>query len=113
MGISDHRMVNVPKIIKTFCASKQCKKHTPQRVSQYKTGNASLRAQGKRRYDSKQSGFGGQTKPVFRKKAKTTKIIVLRLNCQKCKRSHIHPIKRCKHFEIGGERKKKKSRKQY
>ena len=28
-------------------------------------------AQGKRRYDRKQSGYGGQTKPVFHKKAKT------------------------------------------
>ena len=25
---------------------------------------------GKRRYDRKQSGYGGQTKPVFRKKVK-------------------------------------------
>ena len=25
---------------------------------------------GKRRYDSKQAGFGGQTKPVFHKKVK-------------------------------------------
>ena len=33
-------------------------------------------AVGKRRYDMKQAGFGGQTKPVFHKKAKTTKKIV-------------------------------------
>jgi hypothetical protein len=37
-------------------------------VTQYKTGKASIFAQGKRRYDRKQKGFGGQTKPVFRKK---------------------------------------------
>jgi len=35
--------------------------------------------QGKRRYDRKQSGYGGQTKPIFHKKAKTTKKIVLRM----------------------------------
>lgn len=40
---------------------------------------------GKRRYDRKQSGYGGQTKPVFHKKAKTTKKIVLRLECTACK----------------------------
>ena len=62
---------------------------------------------GKRRYDRKQSGYGGQTKPVFHKKAKTTKKIVLRLQCQACKTSHMHAIKRCKHFEIGGEKKSK------
>merc|ERR1712100_681477 len=99
------------KLIKAFCSGKQCKKHTSHRVSQYKTGAASLQAQGKRRYDRKQSGFGGQTKPVFRKKAKTTKIVVLRLNCQKCSRTHLHPIKRCKHFDIGTDSKAKKSEK--
>lgn len=42
-------------------------------MTQYKTGKASLFAQGKRRYDRKQSGYGGQTKQIFHKKAKTTK----------------------------------------
>ena len=62
---------------------------------------------GKRRYDRKQSGFGGQTKPVFHKKAKTTKKIVLRLQCSECKGTAMKPIKRCKHFEIGGDKKTK------
>lgn len=48
---------------------------------------------GKRRYDRKQSGYGGQTKPVFHKKAKTTKKIVLRLACSVCKAVHMHAIK--------------------
>ena len=74
-------MVNVPKTRKTF--SKSVNKHTTFKVTQYKAGKASLYAQGKRRYDRKQSGYGGQTKPVFHKKAKTTKKIVLRLECTK------------------------------
>jgi len=94
----------VPKSKKTFC--KGCKKHSAHKVTQYKTGKASLYAQGKRRYDSKQAGYGGQTKPVFHKKAKTTKKIVLRLQCGTCKQVHMHPIKRCKMFEIGGDKKK-------
>jgi large subunit ribosomal protein L44e len=98
-------MVNIPKTRNTFC--KKCKKHTPQKVAQYKAGKASLFAQGKRRYDRKQSGFGGQTKPVFKKKAKTTKKIVLRMECTICKQKHQQVIKRCKHFELGGEKKKK------
>ena len=77
------------------------------KVTQYKTGKASLFAQGKRRYDRKQSGFGGQTKPIFKKKAKTTKKIVLRMECSVCKAKKQIPIKRCKHFELGGETKKK------
>ena len=44
-----------------------------------------FRRSGKRRYDRKQCGFGGQTKPIFRKKAKTTKKIVLRMECTVCK----------------------------
>lgn len=99
--------VNVPKTKKTYCKNKECKKHTLHKVTQYKKGKDSLAAQGKRRYDRKQSGYGGQTKPVFHKKAKTTKKIVLRLQCQSCKHVSQHAIKRCKHFEIGGDKKGK------
>ncbi|KAG0344849.1 40s ribosomal protein L44e [Podila humilis] len=101
------QIVNVPKTRNTYCKGKTCKKHTAHKVSQYKTGKASLFAQGKRRYDRKQSGYGGQTKPVFHKKAKTTKKVVLRLECQVCKYKHQIALKRCKHFELGGDRKQK------
>jgi large subunit ribosomal protein L44e len=36
--------VNVPKGKKTYC--KKCKKHAAHKVTQYKTGKASLYAQG-------------------------------------------------------------------
>ncbi|PQE33005.1 60S ribosomal L44 protein [Rutstroemia sp. NJR-2017a WRK4] len=62
---------------------------------------------GKRRYDRKQSGYGGQTKPVFHKKAKTTKKVVLRLECTSCKTKAQLALKRCKHFELGGDKKTK------
>ena len=39
-------------------------------MTQYKAGKASMFAQGKRRYDKKQMGYGGQTKPVFHKKVR-------------------------------------------
>ncbi|KAL5713356.1 40s ribosomal protein L44e [Ranunculus cassubicifolius] len=86
-------MVNVPKTKKTYCKNKECKKHTLHKVTQYKKGKDSLAAHGKRRYDRKQSGYGGQTKPVFHKKSKTTKKIVLRLQCQSCKHVSQHAIK--------------------
>jgi large subunit ribosomal protein L44e len=70
-------------------------------VSQYKKGRDSLVRQGKRRYDAKQKGFGGQTKPIFRKKAKTTKKITLKLECSICKRKRMVKIKRCKTFVMG------------
>ncbi|GFZ51636.1 60S ribosomal protein L44 [Saitozyma sp. JCM 24511] len=91
----------------THCKGKTCKKHTPHKVTQYKKGKDSLAAQGKRRYDRKQSGYGGQTKPVFHKKAKTTKKVVLRLECTSCKVKHQITLKRCKHFELGGDKKQR------
>eukprot|EP00727_Mastigamoeba_balamuthi_P005788 m51a1_g1829 putative 60S ribosomal protein L44e (106) ;mRNA; r:534523-535102 len=100
-------MVTIPKQKKTFCP--KCKKHTNHKVAQYKKGKDSLWAQGKRRYDRKQQGFGGQTKPVFRKKAKTTKKVVLRLECTTCQYKIQTCLKRCKHFELASEKKKKKS----
>ena len=122
--IATRQQVNVPKTRKTYCKGKDCKKHTQHKVTQYKAGKvrycflhdlslrstyvayrvslqASTVAQGKRRYDRKQSGYGGQTKPVFHKKAKTTKKVVLRLECTNCKTKAQLALKRCKHFELG------------
>ncbi|XP_008564042.1 PREDICTED: 60S ribosomal protein L36a-like [Galeopterus variegatus] len=100
-------MVNVPKTQRTFC--KKCGKHQPHKGTQYKKGKDSLYAQVKRCYDWKQSGYGGQTRTIFRKKDKTTKKIVLRLKCVEpnCSSKRILAIKRCKHFELGGDKKRK------
>merc|ERR1712203_1022379 len=87
--------------------SRKCKKHTLHKVTQYKKAAAKGLAQGDRRYQQKQKGFGGQTKPIFRKKAKTTRKVTLKLECSKCKYKRMVPIKRCKHFELGGDTKKK------
>jgi len=100
-------LVNVPKTRRTYCKGRECRKHTQHKVTQYKAGKASLFAQGKRRYDRKQKGYGGQTKPVFHKKAKTTKKVVLRLECVVCKTKAQLALKRCKHFELGGDKKQK------
>merc|ERR1712066_81068 len=107
MGSHRTKMVNIPKTRNTYCASKKCMRHEPHKVTQYKIGKASVYAQGKRRYDRKQAGFGGQTKPIFHKKAKTTKKITLRMECTKCKYKFFLPLKRTKHFELGQEKKKK------
>ena len=46
-------------------------------------------------------GFGGQTKPVFHKKAKTTKKVTLKFECSTCKAKWLSVIARCKTFELG------------
>ncbi|XP_028745708.1 60S ribosomal protein L36a-like [Peromyscus leucopus] len=100
-------MVNILKTRWTFC--KKYGKHQYHKVTPYKKGKDSLYAQGKWRYNRKQSGYGGQTKPIFCKKAKTTKKIVLRLECVEpnCRSKKMLSIKRCKHFELGGDKKRK------
>ena len=92
-------MVHIPKTIRTY--SRKEKKHTVHKVSQYKAGKGRLSALGKRRYDRKQLGFGGQTKPVFRKKAKNTKKITLKLECTKTKFKSFRVIGRAKTFILG------------
>lgn len=38
--------VNVPKTKRAYCKNKECRKHTVHKVTQYKSGKASLYAQG-------------------------------------------------------------------
>ncbi|KAK9942569.1 hypothetical protein M0R45_008224 [Rubus argutus] len=52
-------------------------------------------------------GYGGQTKPVFHKKPKTTKKIMLRLSDARVASMRRSTQSRCKHFEIGGDKKGK------
>lgn len=44
--------------------------HKTHKVTQYKKSKERRASQGRRRYDRKQQGFGGQTKPIFRKKVR-------------------------------------------
>lgn len=71
-------VVSVPKTRRTSC--KKCGRHRPRQVTQDKNGQDALCTQGQQRCDRKQSGHDGQTKPIFRKKAKMTKIVP-RLEC--------------------------------
>ena len=98
-------MVNIPKTKNSFCPT--CQHHTENKVVLYKAGKPSITALGKRRYDKKQAGQGGQTRPKFHKNAKTTKKPVLKLECTVCHKKTQHAMKRAKHIELGGQRKTK------
>ncbi len=98
-------MVNFPKKKKMHCSHELCNAHKDFKIVQYKAGKARLIAQGKRRYDRKQQGYGGQTKPIFHKKAKVTKKIVLKLQCGTCKMIVQNKVKRIKHFELNDKKK--------
>ncbi|XP_017658465.1 60S ribosomal protein L36a-like [Nannospalax galili] len=100
-------MVKVPKTRRTFC--KKCGKHQTNKATQYKKAKESLYVQGKWHCDRKQSGYGWQTKPIFRRKAKTTKKIVLKLECVEpnCRSKRMLAIKRSRDFELRGDTKRK------
>lgn len=95
-------MVNIPKTRRTFCKGKNCRKHTLHKVSQYKRAKERKTCQGRRRYGVKQQGYGGQKRPIFYKKSKITKKIVLRLECNECQYKRHLTIKRAKCFQLGG-----------
>merc|ERR1711990_1158958 len=98
-----------PKEKKKYCPI--CKGHKKMKVTQYKKGKNSTKVQGQRRYDMKQRGFGGQTKPIFHKKAKTTKKTVLRNKCSKCGIVLLSVLKRSKSFELIGLHQRRKGSK--
>lgn len=93
-------MVSHPKEVKHYCKGKKCRKHQTFKVSIYKKGADRKFALGKRRYDRKQSGYGGQTKPIFRKKAKTNKRTTLKMECTKCKQKSYLVLPRTKKCEL-------------
>eukprot|EP00703_Trepomonas_sp_PC1_P005706 JAP90900.1 Ribosomal protein L44 [Trepomonas sp. PC1] len=101
-------MVNYPEERKHFCLRQQ--KHTSHKCSIYKKGKDSLLRQGKRRYDRKQRGWGGQTKPIFHKKAKVTKKNTIKMICKECKCISFKVLKRAHKLEMqrAGAAKKQK-----
>ena len=66
-------------------------------MRQYTKGKNSLYAQEKYHDDRERSGYGGQSESIFWEAAKTTKKIVLRLECvdPKYRSKRMLAIKRC------------------
>lgn len=91
-------MVQQPEERKHYCVHEN--KHTIHKCTVYKKGKDSLLAQGKRRYDRKQRGFGGQTKPIFHKKSKVTKKNVIKMVCKGCKHISFKVLKRAHKLEM-------------
>jgi len=74
--------MKAPKLIRTYCP--RCKRHTEHSVSLYKKGKERKDAIGRRRYNRKLEGYGGQPKPIQHKFSKTTKKQSLKLRCKEC-----------------------------
>lgn len=86
-------MVTIPKTCWTFCS--QCHKHQPTKRHSPRSARSLSILHRKKSYDRKQSGYGGQTKLVFQRKAKTTKKILQRLECTEpnCRSKRMLAIK--------------------
>ncbi len=98
-------MVNIPKQKKHYCVN--CNTHTLGKISIYKKGKENPNKQGCRGYRIKQKGFGGQTKPILRRKAKNTKKPVLKIKCTECSKIAMKPLKRAKQVMISNDKKVK------
>jgi large subunit ribosomal protein L44e len=72
----------IPKNMETYCP--RCRKHTAHSVSIYRKGKERKLAAGRRRYNKKLKGYGGQPRPIQRKTAKTTKKMTVQLSCKDC-----------------------------
>ena len=74
--------MKMPKIVSTYCP--KCKKHVEHSVALYRKGRDRSLAEGNRRYERKQEGYGGQRKPNQRRTATTKKKQTLLLKCNVC-----------------------------
>ncbi|MEM0015410.1 MAG: 50S ribosomal protein L44e [Zestosphaera sp.] len=74
--------MRIPKSLNTYCP--RCRKHTQHSVAIYKAGKRRSLAEGQRRYDRKNEGYGSKRKPEQKRLAKTTKKVVLKLKCSVC-----------------------------
>lgn len=90
--------MKVPKTISTYCP--RCMRHTEHAVSLYRRGKDRALAEGKRRYERKKRGYGGQPKPIPRRTAKTTKKQTLKLRCRVCNYTASREGMRLRKLEI-------------
>merc|ERR1712071_284890 len=98
------KMVNVPKSRRTYC--KKCKTHKVHKVR----NTRSLRNAVLPRVVVVTTGNSrvmvDRRNPSSERRPRPPRI-VLRMECTDCKVRKQIPLKRCKHFELGGDKKRK------
>lgn len=94
--------MELPKSIKKYC--RKCKKHTDQKLKQYKAKKARTNAIGQRKNEAKhKSGYGGKAKLIKTPKKQNKKPVYV-TDCATCKAKSYHVIpKRMKKVEIKAE----------
>ncbi len=90
--------MKVPAEINTYCP--RCGRHTKHKVSLYKQGKARTLSWGQRQLERKRRGYGGEPRGKLRRKAKTTKKVLLILTCEECGRKVMRNLGRLARVEI-------------
>ncbi|MFQ5710196.1 MAG: 50S ribosomal protein L44e [Candidatus Geothermarchaeales archaeon] len=89
----------VPKEIRIYCP--RCKKHTKHAVKSYKKGKQSALRWGSVHHEWDKKGYGGQKFPQQKKTAKTTKKMIIKLECKECGYASHRPGKKLRKLVIG------------
>ncbi|WP_069807956.1 50S ribosomal protein L44e [Vulcanisaeta thermophila] len=87
-----------PKVVNAYCP--RCNAYTEHTVSIYSHGKRRNLAEGQRRYLRKLKGYGSSRKPKQKRFAKTTKVVVLKLQCRQCGYVIMKPLGRLKKVEL-------------
>ncbi|BCU68551.1 50S ribosomal protein L44e [Sulfolobales archaeon HS-7] len=74
--------MKVPKSVNTYCP--KCREYTEHEIRLYRGGKRRNLAEGQRRYDRKNEGYGSTRKPIPKRFAKVTKKQLLLYRCKKC-----------------------------
>jgi len=74
--------MKVPRTMRTNCP--RCNTHTEFTVVVYKAGKRRAAKLGERRQAKRKKGYGGQKFPEQRNQVKTTKKLVLKIQCREC-----------------------------
>ena len=91
-------MVKHPNKQNSHCV--KCNKYTRHSVSIAKKKDASSAAQGQRKYDILNKGYGGKKRQQLKKKAKKTKKLTIKLSCPVCKMMKQQVLGRGKKIEL-------------
>lgn len=87
-----------PKVVRVYCP--RCNTYTEHTVTIYSHGKRRNLAEGQRRYLRKLKGYGSSRKPKQKRFSKTTKKIVVKLQCRQCGYVTMKTLGRLKKVEL-------------
>ncbi|CAH3162438.1 unnamed protein product, partial [Pocillopora meandrina] len=99
--------VNVPKQRRTYCKGKNCRRHTLHKVTQYKKEKIVFTLRENAVTIVNSQAMVVKRNPFSTKRPKQQRKLFSIMECTDCKYRKQIALKRCKHFELGGDKKRK------